>query len=60
VREAGILKVIHAVSELLNDPGPEESRFGAGAPDSLPLPDRVTERFGVALRIAAYLNRRES
>ena len=41
-KQAGILKVIHAVSELPNDPGPDESLFDSGALDSFTLPDLVS------------------
>jgi acyl carrier protein len=51
-KQAGILKVIHAVSELQNDPAPNESLFDSGALDSFTLPDLVTgleEEFGVKI-----------
>jgi acyl carrier protein len=51
-KQAGILKVIHAVSELPNDPGPNESLFDSGALDSFTLPDLVTgleDEFGVTI-----------
>jgi acyl carrier protein len=51
-KQAGILKVIHAVSELPNDPAPNESLFDSGALDSFTLPDLVTgleEEFGVKI-----------
>lgn len=51
-KQAGILKVIHAVSELSNDPAPNESLFDSGALDSFTLPDLVTgleEEFGVKI-----------
>ena len=41
-RQAGILKVIHAVSDLSTDPAPDESLFASGALDSFTLPDLVT------------------
>lgn len=41
-KQAGILKVIHTVSELKVDPAPEESLFDSGALDSFTLPDLVT------------------
>ena len=51
-KQAGILKVIHAVSELQNDPAPNESLFDSGTLDSFTLPDLVTgleEEFGVTI-----------
>jgi acyl carrier protein len=51
-KQAGILKVIHAVSELSNDPAPDESLFESGALDSFTLPDLVTgleDEFGVTI-----------
>ena len=33
-KQAGILKVIHAVSDLSSDPGRDESLFDSGALDS--------------------------
>jgi acyl carrier protein len=51
-KQEGILKVIHAVSELPNDPAPNESLFDSGALDSFTLPDLVTgleEEFGVKI-----------
>ena len=51
-KQAGILKVIHAVSDLSSDPGPDESLFDSGALDSFTLPDLVTgleQEFGVAI-----------
>jgi acyl carrier protein len=51
-KQAGILKVIHAVSDLSADPGPDESLFDSGALDSFTLPDLVTgleEEFGVSI-----------
>jgi acyl carrier protein len=51
-KQAGILKVIHAVSDLSSDPGPDESLFDSGALDSFTLPDLVTgleEQFGVSI-----------
>ncbi|WP_158942749.1 acyl carrier protein [Granulicella sp. S190] len=41
-KQAGILKVIHAVSELSGDPTPDESLFDSGTLDSFTLPDLVT------------------
>jgi acyl carrier protein len=41
-KQAGILKVIHAVADLATDPAPDESLFGSGALDSFTLPDLVT------------------
>jgi acyl carrier protein len=41
-KHAGILKVIHAVSELPGDPAPDESLFDSGTLDSFTLPDLVT------------------
>jgi acyl carrier protein len=40
--QAGILKVIHAVAEIPNDPSPDESLFDSGTLDSFTLPDLVT------------------
>ena len=51
-KQAGILKVIHAVSEIPNDPAPNESLFDSGTLDSFTLPDLVTgleEEFGVTI-----------
>jgi acyl carrier protein len=51
-KQAGILKVIHAVAELPSDPAPNESLFESGALDSFTLPDLVTgleEEFGVKI-----------
>jgi acyl carrier protein len=41
-KQAGILKVIHAVSEIPDDPSPDESLFDSGTLDSFTLPDLVT------------------
>jgi acyl carrier protein len=51
-KQAGILKVIHAVSELSTDPAPDESLFDSGALDSFTLPDLVSgleQEFGVSI-----------
>jgi acyl carrier protein len=51
-KQAGILKVIHAVSDLSTDPAPDESLFDSGALDSFTLPDLVTgleQEFGVTI-----------
>jgi acyl carrier protein len=51
-KQAGILKVIHAVSDIKDDPAPDESLFDSGTLDSFTLPDLVTgleEEFGVAI-----------
>ncbi len=51
-RQAGILKVIHAVSDIQVDPAPDESLFDSGTLDSFTLPDLVTgleEQFGVTI-----------
>jgi acyl carrier protein len=40
--QAGILKVIHAVADIPNDPTPDESLFDSGTLDSFTLPDLVT------------------
>src|ERR1700724_3421726 len=40
--QAGILKVIHAVADIPNDPAPDESLFDSGTLDSFPLPDLHT------------------
>jgi acyl carrier protein len=41
-RQQGILKVIHAVSDLSTDPAPAESLLDSGTLDSFTLPDLVT------------------
>lgn len=41
-KQPGILKVIHAVSEISTDPSPDESLFDSGTLDSFTLPDLVT------------------
>jgi acyl carrier protein len=41
-KQPGILKVIHAVSDLSTDPAPDESLFDSGTLDSFTLPDLVT------------------
>jgi acyl carrier protein len=41
-KRPGILKVIHAVSDLADDPSDDESLFDSGALDSFSLPDLVT------------------
>jgi len=41
-RQPGILKVIHAVAEIQNDPGEDDSLFADGTLDSFTLPDLVT------------------
>jgi len=51
-KQAGILKVIHAVSDIKDDPAPDESLFDSGTLDSFTLPDLVTgleEQFGVSI-----------
>jgi acyl carrier protein len=51
-RQAGILKVIHAVADIDEDPAPDESLFDSGTLDSFTLPDLVTgleEEFGVSI-----------
>jgi len=51
-KQAGILKVIHAVSGMKDDPAPDESLFDSGTLDSFTLPDLVTgleEQFGVTI-----------
>jgi acyl carrier protein len=51
-KQAGILKVIHAVSDISSDPAPDESLFKSGTLDSFTLPDLVTgleEEFGVTI-----------
>jgi acyl carrier protein len=51
-KQEGILKVIHAVSDIKRDPAPDESLFDSGTLDSFTLPDLVTgleEQFGVAI-----------
>jgi acyl carrier protein len=40
--QAGILKVIHAVSDISGDPAPDESLFDSGTLDSFTLPDLVS------------------
>ena len=51
-KQAGILKVIHAVADVDIDPAPDESLFDSGTLDSFTLPDLVTgleEEFGVSI-----------
>ncbi len=51
-RQPGILKVIHAVADIDEDPAPDESLFDSGTLDSFTLPDLVTgleEEFGVSI-----------
>ncbi len=51
-KQAGILKVIHAVADVDVDPAPDESLFDSGTLDSFTLPDLVTgleEEFGVTI-----------
>jgi acyl carrier protein len=51
-KQAGILKVIHAVADIDEDPAPDESLFDSGTLDSFTLPDLVTgleEQFGVSI-----------
>ena len=51
-KQAGILKVIHAVADVDVDPAPDESLFDSGTLDSFTLPDLVTgleEEFGVSI-----------
>ena len=51
-KQAGILKVIHAVADLSDDPGPDESLFDSGTLDSFTLPDLVSgleQEFGVKI-----------
>ena len=51
-RQAGILKVIHAVSDIQGDPAPDDSLFDSGTLDSFTLPDLVSgleEQFGVTI-----------
>lgn len=51
-KQAAIIKVIHAVSELEADPRPDESLFDSGALDSFTLPNLVTgleQEFGVTI-----------
>jgi len=51
-KRPGILKVIHAVSDLADDPADDESLFDSGALDSFSLPDLVTgleQQFGVKI-----------
>ena len=51
-KQAGILKVIHAVADVYGDPTPDESLFDSGTLDSFTLPDLVTgleEEFGVSI-----------
>jgi acyl carrier protein len=51
-KQAGILKVIHAVSDITTDPTPDESLFESGALDSFTLPDLVSgleQEFGVSI-----------
>ncbi len=51
-KQAGILKVIHAVADTPVDPTPDESLFDSGTLDSFTLPDLVSgleEEFGVTI-----------
>jgi acyl carrier protein len=51
-KQAGILKVIHAVADIDTDPAPDESLFESGTLDSFTLPDLVTGlegQFGVTI-----------
>ena len=51
-KQAGILKVIHAVAVADVDPAPDDSLFDSGTLDSFTLPDLVTgleEEFGVSI-----------
>lgn len=51
-KQAGILKVIHAVADVDIDPTPDESLFDSGTLDSFTLPDLVSgleEEFGVSI-----------
>jgi len=51
-RQPGILKVIHAVAEIQNDPGEDESLFADGTLDSFTLPDLVSgleQEFSVSI-----------
>ena len=51
-KQAGIIKVIHAVSDVKGDPEPNESLFDSGTLDSFTLPDLVTGlegEFGVTI-----------
>ena len=51
-KRPGIQKVIHAVSDLADDPAPDESLFDTGALDSFSLPDLVSgleQQFGVKI-----------
>ena len=51
-KQAGILKVIHAVADVDGDPAPDESLFDSGTLDSFTLPDLVTgleEEFCVSI-----------
>jgi acyl carrier protein len=51
-KQQGIIKVIHAVSDIKDDPAPDESLFDSGTLDSFTLPDLVTgleEEFGVTI-----------
>jgi acyl carrier protein len=51
-KQAGIIKVIHAVSELSTDPAPNESLFDSGTLDSFTLPNFITgleQEFGVTI-----------
>ena len=41
-KQPGILKVIHAVSDVQQDPAEDESLFADGTLDSFTLPDLVT------------------
>jgi acyl carrier protein len=51
-KQAGILKVIHSVSDLSTNPAPDQSLFDSGILDSFTLPDLVTgleDEFGVSI-----------
>ena len=51
-KQAGIIEVIHAVSDLSTDPAPDESLFDSGVIDSFTLPNLVAgleAEFGITI-----------
>jgi acyl carrier protein len=51
-KQPGILKVIHTVADITNDPAEDESLFASGTLDSFTLPDLVNgleQEFGVTI-----------
>ena len=41
-KQPGILKILHAVADIQQDPAEDESLFAGGTLDSFTLPDLVT------------------